>query len=173
MTRHLLGVVQIILVLLLAPSSVLAGPEWNDVVGIFSANDKYRLDIGTRAMKENVPASHDSWATRFVIKRLDGPSVGPVLPNHVVGIFTENGQYRLDIGKRSMKGKGPASHSSWATRLRIVPLNNLALGPIEYGTVIGVFSENGQYRLDISNRAVKKSVPASHDSWATRLRIRN
>ncbi len=146
--------------------------DWNDVVGIFSENGKFRLDIGTWAMKENIPASHNSWATRLVIKRLDGPSRGAVLPNHVVGIFSENGRVRLDIGTWAMKRNIPASHNSWATRLRIVPLNKLALGRITYGTVVGIFSKNGKFRLDIGRRAVKKEVPASHNSWATRLKIR-
>jgi len=92
--------------------------------------------------------------------------------NNVVGIFSENGKVRLDIGIRAMKEEVPASHDSWATRLRIVPLNQLALGQITYGTVVGIFSETKQVRLDIGIRAVKERVPASHDSWATRLKIR-
>ncbi|NEP61693.1 MAG: hypothetical protein F6K31_32865 [Symploca sp. SIO2G7] len=38
--------------------------EWNDLVGIFSEDGRVRLDVGIRAMKEEVPASHESWATR-------------------------------------------------------------------------------------------------------------
>ncbi|NEO40652.1 MAG: hypothetical protein F6J90_31695 [Moorea sp. SIOASIH] len=147
-------------------------PEWNDLVGIFSEDGRVRLDVGIRAMKEEVPASHDSWATRLVIERLDGPSSGPVEPDHLVGIFSEDGSTRLDLGIRAMKEEVPASHESWATRLRIVPLNELALGSITYGTVVGVFSEDARVRLDVGICAMKEEVPASHESWATRLHIR-
>lgn len=146
--------------------------DWNEVVGIFSEDGNWRLDIGERATKENIPASHDSWATRLTIKRLDGTSSGPVLADHVVGIFSEDDKWRLDIGERAMKENVPASHNSWATRLRIVRLNGLSIGPIIYGEVVGIFSEDGNWRLDIGERAMKENVPASHNSWATRLKIR-
>ena len=166
-----------IVFLIVALAAVASGPagaqlEWNDVVGVFTESGKVRLDLGTRAVKENVPASHDSWATRLVIRRLDGPSQGPVSPDHVVGIFTENGDFRLDLGTAAMKENVPASHDSWATRLRIVRLNGLSLGPLLYGETVGVFTEDGRVRLDLGTRAMKKNIPASHDSWATRLRIR-
>ena len=164
----------VLLGILLTPG--LAGAQaavaWDAVVGVFSEDGKWRLDIGERAMKENVPASHNSWATRLIIKRLDGPSTGPVLPDHIVGIFSEDGKWRLDIGERAMKENVPASHNSWATRLRIVRLTGLSLGPVTYGDVVGIFSEDGKWRLDIGERATKENVPASHNSWATRLKIR-
>ena len=143
----------------------------NGLVGIFSENREWRLDIGDGAMKQAVPANHDSWATRFVIKRLDGESVGAVSDEHVVGIFSENGQYRLDIGDGAMKRNTPATHNSWATRLKIRRLNGESKSPIQYGDVVGVFSENGEFRLDIGDQATYKNVSASQDSWATRLRI--
>lgn len=142
------------------------------VVGIFSEDGNFRLDIGTRAMKQNVPASHESWATRLILKRLDGPNTGPISPDHVVGIFSMNERFRLDIGTRAMKENVPADHESWATRLRIVPLNRVGGGPVQYNEVVGIFSEDGKFRLDIGTGAVKEDVPASHNSWATRLRIR-
>ncbi len=142
-------------------------------VGIFSEDGKWRLDIGTRAMKENVPATYDSWATRLVIKRLDGPDSGPISDEHVVGIFSLNELYRLDIGTRATKENVPASHESWATRLRVIRLSSASSGPINYGDVVGIFSEDGKWRLDIGTRATKESVPASHESWATRLKFRH
>ncbi len=145
--------------------------EYGNIIGVFSENGQYRLDIGTDATKKNVPASHNSWSTRLRIQRLDGPSSGAVSEQHVVGIFSENGQYRLDIGTDAMKKNVPASHESWATRLRIQRLDGPSSGEVHYGEVVGIFSENGQYRLDIGTDAMKKNTPASHDSWATRLRI--
>lgn len=88
---------------------------------MFSATGPVRLDIGTRATKENVPTSHESWSTRLRIVRLDGPSAGPVAANHLVGIFSEDGNWRLDTGDRAMKENVPASHESWATQLVILP----------------------------------------------------
>ena len=42
---------------------------------------------------------------------------------------------------------------------------------VQLNEIVGIFSENGQFRLDIGTDAVKQNVPASHESWATRLRI--
>lgn len=147
--------------------------NWNSVVGIFAESANVRLDIGTNAVQMNIPASQNTSTTRLIIKRLDGPNSGPVSSGHLVGIFSEDGQHRLDIGSRAMKRDVPASHDSWATRLRIVRLNGLNLGPVTYGETVGIFSEDGKYRLDIGTDAMKEAVPASHESWATRLRIQN
>lgn len=147
--------------------------EYGSKIGVFSEDGKYRLDIGTDAMKKNVPASHDSWATRFVLKRLDGANSGAVSDTHLVGIYSEDGRYRLDIGSDAVKKSVPASHDSWATRLLIRRLNGESSGVVSYGDVVGIFSEDGKWRLDIGTDAMKKSVPASHNSWATRLRIQD
>ena len=132
---------------------------------------RWRLDIGDAAMKKNIPASHNSWATRLILKRLDGASSGSVKSSHLVGIFSEDGKWRLDIGEAATKKNIPSSHNSWATRLRILPLERMGLGKISYGEVVGVFSEDGKWRLDIGVAAMKKNTPASHNSWATRLQI--
>jgi hypothetical protein len=141
------------------------------VVGIFASNGDYRLDIGTMAMKKNTPASHNSWATRLILKRLDGPSKGNVSPGDIVGVFSENLSYRLDIGNAATKENVPASHNSWATRLKIIKLNGNINGPLKYGDVVGIYSEDQKYRLDIGEAATKKNTPASHNSWATRLKV--
>jgi len=141
-----------------------------DLIKITSACGTSRLDIGVHCVKNEVPASHDSWATRLVIKRLDGPSEGVVQSDHVVGIFSENGQHRLDVGVRAMKKNGPPSHESWATRLNIKRLGE-GKGPLMYNEIVGVFSECGNKRLDIGERSMKENVPAAHNSWATSLKI--
>ena len=161
------------LVLLLGFSiPAMANNYWNGVVGVFSEDGKWRLDISDAAMKKNTPTSHNSWATRLILKRLDGASSGIVDSSHVIGIFSEDGKWRLDIGDTATKKNMPSSHSSWATRLRIVPLERMGLGTIRYGEVVGVFSEDGKHRLDIGEAAMKKNTPASHNSWATRLKVR-
>ena len=144
---------------------------YNQLIGIFSESEPVRLDIGTRAMKENIPASHNSWATRFRIKRLDGPNRGEVFSHHTIGIFAASDPVRLDIGTRAMKENVPASHNSWATQLFIQRLDGPNRGPIHYGDVVGVFSSDRKVRLDIGTRATQEDVPASHNSWGTRLRI--
>lgn len=93
--------------------------NFNEPIGVFSSTKEVRLDIGTRAVKENVPADHNSWATRLVVKRVDGPSEGPVHTDHVIGLFSETEAVRLDIGTRAMKENVPADHDSWATQLNI------------------------------------------------------
>lgn len=146
--------------------------QYGQIVGIFSPSQPYRLDIGTRATKENVPASHESWATRLRIRRIDGRSEGPVMSNHLVGFFSEDDRYRLDIGNRATKENVPSSHRSWATLLRIQRLDGPSTGAVYYGDLVGVFSEDNRYRLDIGTRAMKENVPASHRSWATELTVR-
>lgn len=144
---------------------------YNQLIGIFSESEPVRLDIGTRAMNENIPASHNSWATRFRIERLDGASRGTVFSHHTIGLFSETEPVRLDIGMRAMKENVPASHNSWATQLVIKRLDGPNRGPISYGEVVGVFSSDRNFRLDIGTRAVKEDVPSSYNSWGTRLRI--
>ncbi|MGB1256647.1 MAG: hypothetical protein ACPG51_12345 [Thiolinea sp.] len=146
--------------------------NYGDTIGIFAEDDRARLDVGIRAMKEEIPADHDSWATRLIIKRLDGRNDGPVSPEHLVGIFSEDGRARLDIGIRAMKEEIPADHESWATKLTIKRLDGDNQGPVHYDDVVGIFSEDGRVRLDVGIRAMKEEIPADHESWATRLRIK-
>merc|ERR1711959_677240 len=87
-----------------------------DLIKILSEDKKVRLDIGGDCVLKEIPASHESWATRLIIKRVDGPSRGDIETDHVVGIFSENNDKRLDIGGDAMKEEVPASHESWATR---------------------------------------------------------
>ena len=103
---------------------------------------------------------------------MDGPNSGPVADAHVVGFFSLNEMVRLDIGEAATKKNIPASHESWATRLRIVRLSGVSNHSLSYGEIVGVFSEDGEWRLDIGTDAMKQNVPATHDSWATRLKIR-
>ena len=147
--------------------------KYGETVGVFSEDGKFRLDIGTDATKKTIPAAHNSWATRLKIKRLDGENSGVISDRHVVGIFSEDGKFRLDIGTDAMKKNVPAKHISWATRLVIKRLDGASSGEVCYGHVVGIFSENEKYRLDIGTDAMKTTVPAAHNSWATRLRIQD
>merc|ERR1712232_17049 len=142
-----------------------------DLIKILSEDKKVRLDIGGDCVLKEVPASHESWATRLIIKRLDGPNKGPVQTDHVVRIFSEDGQKRLDVGEAAMKKNGPPNHESWATRLYIKRLGG-GSNAIKYNELVGIFSESNNKRLDIGGDAMKQEVPASHESWATRLRIK-
>ncbi|MBX2826520.1 MAG: matrixin family metalloprotease [Flavobacteriaceae bacterium] len=144
--------------------------NFNETVGVYSEDICFRLDIGEDATKKNVPAGHNSWATRLVIKRLNGAQ-GPIMQDDVIGIFTEDGKYRLDIGTDAMQKTVPASHNSWATRLKIVGREKEE-GPIFHGDRIEIYSEDGKYKLDIGTDAMKKAIPADHNSWATRFKIR-
>ncbi|MEQ4616765.1 MAG: ETX/MTX2 family pore-forming toxin [Corticimicrobacter sp.] len=148
--------------------------NYGSIVGVFSSDGRLRLDIGTWGLKKNIPANHDSWATRLVIRRLDGPNTGTVAADHTVGIFSEDGRVRLDIGNWAMQREVPASHESWATRLVIRKLDGTGAGtPVRYGDLIGIFSEDGKFRLDIGIDAVKKEILADHDSYATRFHIQD
>lgn len=145
---------------------------YNEVVGIFAEDGRARLDIGLDSVKKEQSPTHESWATRFYIKRLDGPSEGPVTKDHLIAIVAEDGRARLDIGAASVKLEQSPSHESWATRLRIVRLDGESSGPLMYGHLVGVFAEDGRARLDIGLDSMKKEQLPTHESWATRLRIR-
>ena len=132
-----------------------------------------RLDIGVASFRRNTAGTHDSWATRLVLRRLDGANKGDVMEGHVFGIFSEDGRKRLDLGCASIEEQRDVRHESWATRLRIRPLkeDTDATRPLQYNEVVGVFSDDGRsYRLDIGSAACKEQH-AEHDSWATRLRL--
>lgn len=45
--------------------------EYGKVYGIYSYDNRARLDIGSYGVKEQVPAAHDSWATNLKIDLLD------------------------------------------------------------------------------------------------------
>lgn len=171
-SRKVLYAIAVIFCAMFMRSVSAADPEMT--IGIFSSTQPYRLDIGTDAMKKNVPAGWNSWATRLKIMRADGtPGSGVVLEDDEIGIFTENGQWRLDIGTRAMKVNTPDDKNSWATRLKIKRLpGNTGTGAIKYGELIGIFSENGGTRLDLGTDAVKVGTPANWQSWATELKIR-
>jgi len=154
------------------PSGVRRIP-YGALVGIFSESNGKRLDIGGASVNKECPASHESWATRFYIRRVDGgPNKGPVSPDHLVGIFSETNGKRLDIGIASMKAECAASHESWATRFRIKPLKPGAGQYLDYSDLVGIFSESNDKRLDVGSGSVKKECPDSHESWATRFRIK-
>jgi hypothetical protein len=144
-----------------------------DEVGVFSENLKARLDIGGRAMKKTVPASHDSWATRLRIERVDGVSEGPVDNDHLIRIVSENGKVRLDIGSDSMKETVPSEHLSWATRLKFKPIEAKNSEILQYGDVVGLYSSDFKYRLDLGSDAVEHPADPDHESWATRLRVQD
>ena len=148
---------------------------YGQLVGVFSEGYEARLDVGSAAMKQQIPATHESWATRLRIQRLDGPSTGDVEDTHVIGIFDENNSTRLDVGGASMKQQIPASSMGWGTQLKIWPYNNdksKANSRVRYGDLIGVFDANDNLRLDIGGAACNPT-PSSHNSWATRLRIQD
>jgi D-alanyl-D-alanine carboxypeptidase len=145
---------------------------YEDEIEIVSSTLPCRLDIGEAAMKLNTPDGLSSLTTTLIIKRLDGPNIGHVEDSHIVGIFSKDGMFRLDIGEASMKQNTPMSHVSWATVLKLSPATPGAGNRIVmYGDQVGVFSTIQPYRLDLGPAAC---IPASkdHESWATGLYIR-
>ena len=72
-------------------------------IKVLSENGNCRLDVGGASMRAEIDASHESWATRLFIRRLDGPSEGPVELGHLVGIFASNNNVRLDVGCASVR----------------------------------------------------------------------
>jgi hypothetical protein len=149
-----------------------------DTIDIITESGDYRLDIGGLPFKRNTPTSEVSSTTLFQFKRLDGPNTGPVRDDHIVGIFSADGKYRLDVGTASMKVNVPVSHVSWATSLKLErpardpggKVNTIAYYGV--GQTFGIVSSTRPYRLDIGPDACNPAS-ASHDSWATRFKIRH
>jgi len=153
---------------------------YGELIGVFSSDygpdTGARLDIGLNGMKVFTPASTLTTTTKLRIKRLDGPSVGDVEDTHVVGIFSEDWKYRLDVGDGSLKENTSPTFLSENTQLKIWPAEKASKSGdesksgqnISYDDVIGVFSEYGDHRLDIGSNAVNPA-DKNHDSWATEL----
>jgi hypothetical protein len=161
-------------------------------VRVLSEDGASRLDIGSASVYRECSASHESWATRLTIRRLDGPSDGPVCAGHLVGFF--GGGKRLDLGPDSMRAVCPPQRESWGTRLHIRPLlppavpasgasssssgalsgaeAALEMSTVKYGELVGVFSADGTKlkRLDIGSASVRE-VGDGTDTCTTRLRI--
>ena len=62
-----------------------------DLVSLVSFSGALRTDV--KDAKE--PGNVDSWATRFRILRLDGPSEGPISTEHEIGFFSDGCGRRL------------------------------------------------------------------------------
>lgn len=172
-----------------------------DLIKIVSENGKFCFDVGTANVSGGklVTADIDISTTRLYLERLDGPSMGYISTDHVVGIFNHDRSFRLDIGIDAVQSEQSANHDSWATCLYIrriiddedyerqlvlaekqdedeknaININNkMNNEPLKYGELVGVFASEGAYiRMDIGLNAMKKAVPADHNSWATRLCI--
>jgi len=99
------------------------GPvDLNHVIGIFSEDNRCRLDLGTRSMKVECSPTHESWATRLRIRRLGYGGNANIMYGEIVGIFSESNNKRLDIGGASMKEEVPSNYESRTTILKIVQL---------------------------------------------------
>mmetsp|Transcript_13278 Transcript_13278/g.17364 ORF Transcript_13278/g.17364 Transcript_13278/m.17364 type:complete len:288 (-) Transcript_13278:112-975(-) len=145
---------------------------YGEQIKIVSTTKGCRLDIGSRAMKQDTPGSLSSWATRLIIKRLDGLNEGKVEESHDVGIFSENDLTRLDVSSDSMKEEVPIDSETWATVLKLTSVTGEEKKgeAVKYGDTVGVFSSVRDNRLDIGSGALKQ-VSSSHESWATCLHI--
>lgn len=153
---------------------------YGELIGVFSSDygpdDGSRLDIGLFAMKKFTPVSTLTKTTMLRIQRLDGPSIGDVEDTHIVGIFSEDGKYRLDIGTASMKMNTSPAFLSTCTQLKIWPAEKASVSGdeskegqnINYDDIIGVFSEDGLYRLNLGSDALNPQKK-DHVSSQTKL----
>jgi hypothetical protein len=152
---------------------------YGELIGVFSSvygrDSGARLDIGTRAMKRDTPASTLSSTTKLRIQRIGGVSEGDVEDTHIIGIFSEDLEYRLDVGTGSMKENVPTTALGWGAKLKIWPAENKGSRSgerINYNDIIGVFSSDGLYRLDIGGDALDPAE-ATRVTWATQLLIQD
>ena len=120
----------------------------HDLISVCSEHHKFTLDVSLA----NEPPSHESWATRVRLCRLDGESRGPVSTRHVVAILSDGCGKRMDITKASVAqaagpAEGVASPSANSLRtpttvLEACPLDGEcpANEPVEYCRPLALFS---------------------------------
>lgn len=143
------------------------------LIGIFSQDERVRLDIGGAAVKPQSP-DHESWATILYFQAADnsGTKQGPVMYGDLVGIFSQDGKSRLDIGSDAMKEETSASHDSWATRLRIEdsdPINDIKPTSITYDVEHATFT-NPNRTVELYRQTVKNDSPTTQISTVTGTR---
>ena len=111
-----------------------------DLVSLVSFSGALRTDL--KDAKE--PGNVDSWATRFRILRLDGPSEGPISTEHEIGFFSDGCGRRLDISKAGGERvdsctDGPTTLLEIQLRDDEAPLDE----PLRYHQVVALFNTEG------------------------------
>ena len=157
---------------------------------VLTSSSAARLDLSCASLRRETPETHDSPTTRLKLRRLDGPSIGPVSACHVVGIFSEDGKKRLDLVRAVLPQV--TIHQTAATCLLIEPLQpgggvldaeerraQPAGDVLHYGQTVGVFSlpdgsGNPRLRLDLGTESVFATKPCkgdAKDDWGNSLRV--
>ena len=89
--------------------ATLRARPWQDAWGciypstllrVVTEADVSRLDLA--CARRRTPAASEGPPTQLRLRRLDGPSVGPVSSRHVLAVVAADGSGRLDIGGRSV-----------------------------------------------------------------------
>ena len=157
---------------------------------VLTSSGAARLDLSRASLRRETPETHDSPTTRLKLRRLDGPSIGPVSACHVVGIFSEDGKKRLDL-VRAVRPQ-VIVHQTATTCMTIEPLQpgggvldaekrhaQPAGDVLHYGQTVGVFSlpdgsGNARLRLDLGTGSVFATKPSkgdAKDDWGNSLRV--
>jgi len=174
----------------------------SDLLKVLTESGMARLDIieGCQPHSPTQSAESSGW-TRLCVHRLDGPSIGYISQHHIIGIFTHDRLFRLDIGG-GLNPQLPACESN-GTRLRLCPVSEAGASsdsagassdiagassdsagassdsagasssevPLHYGQLFGLFSLCGTHRLSLGPLSCHRSVHGFTDSWATRLQL--
>jgi hypothetical protein len=128
--------------------------------------DGNRVDMGPFSTDEG----HESWATVLKIRRLDGPSEGPVRVGHEIMIYSPEASRRLDVGMKEGTSCDP-NHRSSSTYFHVKPVGDFhsESEPIKYEQEVGFFSPESPFlRMDINGVA---AADMNLSTWTTRLRL--
>jgi len=120
--------------------------QCQDDLAVLDGDRYHRLDLA--ALPE---ASLDTWSTaklRFV--RLDGLNIGTVRYNHLVGLFAtrdDDVQFRLNL---NIPTTSDVDTSTSRFQIRVGG-GSVCSGEVTYNTEYGLFTEDGNNRLDIGH----------------------
>merc|ERR1712072_881135 len=130
--------------------------RYGQKVGVFGTmgTQDVRLDLSLQCVKREAAGHLDTPMTRLVLVPCNdsceaGLLLAPVLMGQELAILDEEGLKRVNLGSSYVKSC-PAKRNNQNTRLVCHRLNGPSQGPICFGHVVGLFTESGHKRLDMS-----------------------
>lgn len=136
-------------------------------IGVFAENPDVRLDLSLACVRRDADGHVDNFMTRLVLVHYgNAADRGPVHLEQEIGIFDERRTKRLNLGNKCVK-RCPIKRNNNNTRLVFRRLDGVSEGPVCFGHIVGIFTESGHKRLDMTTMD-----DPTHDTFATRQFIR-
>jgi len=151
------------------PGTVTRAVECGETISMLTEDRMTKLDLS--AMSSLVAADYEAWSsTKLVFDRIDGPSDGEVMFDHLVGIFATNdagAMFRLKIAGDTLPSADTAT-----TKLLVKSGDGTSCsGNVNYGVEYSVFTSDGVNRLDIGTLGAGSPTTWDVNSVETRIHI--